>query len=55
MRIPWKRHRPEGGGDNGVRQRLLILAIDVGRTLLALARALLWLWRQTHGEGPGGR
>ena len=52
MRIPWKRPTP-GEGDGG-RQPwwLWRLAADAARTALAVARTLLWLWRE--GEGPTG-
>ncbi|QVJ00284.1 hypothetical protein KGD82_16080 [Nocardiopsis eucommiae] len=30
------------------------LVADAGRTLLAVVRTILWLWRES-GEGPGGQ
>ncbi|MBB5495787.1 hypothetical protein [Nocardiopsis metallicus] len=51
MRFPKKKRALEGSGP---RWWLWRLAAEAARTLLAVIRTLLWLWRES-GDGPGGR
>lgn len=51
MRLPKKR---APGKSTEPRWWLWRLAAEAARTLLALVRTLLWLWRES-GDGPGGQ